>query len=103
MDYVLFRTYNNKVGMLETFFFPGGTWSWFALFWFLLGAMTILVILCLVIAPFFIWKYSRQTAQNTHNTMMYAKHLLEMTQTRLAAIEAELASKASSKESSHHE
>jgi hypothetical protein len=34
---------------------------------------------------------------------MYAKHLLEMTQTRLAAIEAELASKASSKESSHHE
>ena len=89
--------------MLETFFFPGGTWNWFALFWFLLGAMTVLVILCLVIAPFFIWKYTRQTAQNTHNTMMYAKRLLEMTQTRLDAIEAVLGSKTSSKESHHHE
>ncbi|GAU08779.1 hypothetical protein [Desulfoplanes formicivorans] len=89
--------------MLETFFFPGGTWNWFALFWFLLGAMGTLVVLCLVIAPFFIWRYARQTASNTHNTMVYAKHLLEMTQTRLAAIEAVLASRTSDKESHHNE
>jgi heme/copper-type cytochrome/quinol oxidase subunit 2 len=84
--------------MLETLFFPGGTWSWFALFWFLLGVMGTLVFLCLVIAPFFIWKYTRQTAHNTHNTMMYSKHLLEMTATRLTAIETALSSPTCDKE-----
>ena len=84
--------------MLETLLFPGGTWSWFALFWFLMGVMGTLVFLCLVIAPFFIWKYSRQTANNTHNTMMYSKHLLEMMESRLAAIEAAIPSKDSDKE-----
>ncbi|WP_462323673.1 hypothetical protein [Desulfoplanes sp.] len=85
--------------MVESLFFPGGTWSWFALFWFLLGVMGTLVFLCLVIAPFFIWKYSRQTAQNSHNTMMYSKHLLEMVEMRLTAIETALTSQDNEKES----
>ncbi len=84
--------------MLETLFFPGGTWSWFALFWFLLGVMGTLVFLCLVIAPFFIWKYSRQTARNTHNSMIYSKHLLDMMETRLTAIETSLSFTQSDKE-----
>jgi hypothetical protein len=60
--------------------------------------MGTLVFLCLVIAPFFIWKYSRQTARNTHNSMIYSKHLLDMMETRLTAIETSLSSTQSDKE-----
>ncbi len=87
--------------ILQTLFFPGGTWSWFALFWFLLGALGMLVFLCLVLAPFFIWKYAKETARNTHNTMMYSKHLLEMVDTRLQAIET--AQRAPAREKEHDE
>ena len=76
-----------SVDIFQTLFFPGGTWSWFALFWFILGALGMLVFLCLVIAPFFIWKYAKETARNTHNTMMYSKHLLETVHAGLQAVE----------------
>jgi len=89
--------------VFQSLLFPGGTWSWFALFWLLIGAMGMLTLLCLVIAPFFIWNYTKKIAQNTHNTMMYSKHLLEMTDARLQAIETTLTSPEKEKEQQNHE
>ncbi|MDD2218759.1 MAG: hypothetical protein PHO79_00865 [Desulfoplanes sp.] len=62
-----------------------------------------LTLLCLVIAPFFIWRYTKQIAQNSHNTMMYSKHLLEMTDARLLKIETALTSPEKEKEQHTHE
>jgi hypothetical protein len=89
--------------LFQTLLFPGGTWSWFVLFWLRIGAMGMLTFLCLVITPFFIWNYTKQIAQNSHNTIMYSKHLLEMTDARLRGIETALTSPQKKKEQHNHE